>query len=636
MRDLDDKTPTSLRNVTEEKHPGHRGLLWTATAITTAAATVVGTYGLKNNLPALKALAVECFTGAAACWLTLHAIRLRRQLAQMHELLADRTSSGVASRSFFSSDRPDVDDIHDEDDEEYRDHALIAIEQDQRLHLILLFLSTITVATVAALLFRQGIGTLAPLSPGAATTLGVLCLVLSCLCLVLARPFATMANDELPEAGALAVIFREMQWASGLIATAVFISQFWTPAGSWCGRLLLLWVFLLALEQLVWIVQSWRRKDKHAGFISPLRLGIREALFVRGNPVTGIFDTIETQWGISFRSSWAIRFVRRAALPVVCLAGFLLWGMSSLSLVGLHEMGIRESFGRMNGEPLGPGLQWKLPWPFGRVLRYPVKQVTTKPVGFNVGAKQPIAYLWTKAHSKEEFALVLGNGNEAVAVNAMVYYKIREDREGFLDYALGFQNPDVALEAYAYRVLMEQTRNSTLREVLSAKRDAFAEHLRDSLREYADENRLGIDVVEVALLNLHPPIEAAADYLAVISAKIDANRNQVEANADKLVKLQTSEKERGAAVAQAKIDAERRVGLAAEESATFAAIGGAFSVAPESFKLRSWFETFEDILGSKPLMLIDKTFTTGSGEILLDLRPNNTQNKDVFTPKGIK
>ena len=635
-----DKPPTTTAVPTTPQPTRHYGLLWVAAGVVSCVVVVSGVYGMKSGQFGLQALAIECLLGAVACWMTLHACRLRRQSAELRQLLAERDSLHSAdsavqmksSRSFFSDDRSDNE---DEDIEDVCDRALGAEAQDRRLHCILIFVPAVIVAALVVNFFWQGIPSASPVSSGTATTLGVLCLVFSCLCLVLAKSFTAISFDELPESGALAVAFREMQWAGVLIAVAVFASQFWASAEVCGACILLLWTLLIAAEQIVRTVRHWPREGSTSReFVSPIRLTVRDVVFIRGNPVAGIFETLESQWGISFRSSWAIRFVRRAALPVVVLAGFLLWSLSSLSLVGLDEMGIRESFGRMDATPLKPGLHWKLPWPFGRMLRYPVKQVTVRPVGFTIGKTQPVAYLWTKAHSKEEFALVLGDGTEAVAVNAMVYYKIREDKEGFLDYALGFQNPDAALETFAYRVLMEQTRNSTLKEVLSANRDEFAEHLRESLRKYAKENRLGIDVVEVALLNLHPPIEAAADYLAVISARIDANRCQIEANAEKLAKMQSSEKERGVTVATAKVDAERRVGLAAEESAKFVAIGNAFSLAPDSFKLRSWFETFEDILSSKALMLIDKTFTTGPGEILLDLRTNDKGANTIPPGRG--
>ncbi|MBM4092110.1 MAG: hypothetical protein FJ276_22170, partial [Planctomycetes bacterium] len=520
------------------------------------------------------------------------------------------------SRGIFSDRDQDESDEYDG-----YDPVLGGVEHERVLHRLFFLVPVILVAIFAINLLWKSTGAPVVTGVGTATTLGVLCLAVSCVWLVFAKSFTSVPVEELPESGALAVALREAQWASALVAIAIFGSQFWPPAAPWAARILLLWTILAAFEQMARVVVRWMRGESADGdFVSPLRLAIREAVFVRGNPLASVFDTMESRWGVSFRSSWAIRFVRGAAIPVLAMAAFLLWSLSSLSMVGLHEMGIRQSFGRMHGEPLGPGLQWKLPWPLGRVVRFPVKQVTVRPVGFTMAATPPIAYLWTKAHAGEEFALVLGPGTEAVAVNALVYYKIREDPDGFLDFAVRFQNPDMAIETYAYRVLMEQTRNTTLGEVLSANRAEFAQRLRDSLRRYADENRLGIDVVEVALVSLHPPIEAAPDYLAVISAQIDAVRYQVDANAEKLVKLQSAEKEGSSAVATARVDAARRVGLAAEESGKFIAIGEAFSIAPESFKRRSWFEVFEEILGSKPLVLIDKTFASGPGEILLDMR----------------
>ncbi|MGQ9651871.1 MAG: SPFH domain-containing protein [Phycisphaerae bacterium] len=598
----------------------HGGLLWAAAVVVSCAAFAIGVYGARTGQISLRALFAELLLVAIGCWMTLHARRVRRQMDEARLVAAERQRSGEGSRRLS---RGSFSDQHQDDSEEYEgyDPVWAGVEHDRMLHRVFLVLCAAAVGVFALNMLWKGSGAAAAAGAATATALGVLCLAVSCIWLVFAKSFASLSDEELPEAGALAVAFRESQWASILVAVAIFGSQFWPPVELWGARALLLWTSLAAIEQIGRVVSRWIQGDPaDSVYVSPLRLAVRDAIFVRGNPLASVFDTLESKWGLSFRSSWAIRFVRGAAVPVLALAVFLLWSLSSLSMVGLDEMGIRQSFGRMHGEPLGPGLQWKLPWPFGRVLRFPVKQVTCRPVGFAVGATQPVAYLWTKAHSKEEFALVLGNGTEAVAVNAMIYYKIREDRDGFLDYTLRFQNPDAAIESFAYRVLMEQTRTATLKDVLSANRAEFAGHLRESLRQYARENRLGIDVVEVALLNLHPPIEAAADYLAVISAKIDAERFQIEANAEKLVRLQSSEKDSSSAVATAKVEAARRVGLAAEESGQFVALGEAFSVAPDSFKMRSWFETFEDILGSKPLVLIDKTFAAGPGEILLDLR----------------
>jgi regulator of protease activity HflC (stomatin/prohibitin superfamily) len=303
--------------------------------------------------------------------------------------------------------------------------------------------------------------------------------------------------------------------------------------------------------------------------------------------------------------------------------------LSSLAVVRIDELGVRERFGRLDTAPLPPGLHTKLPWPFGRVLRYPVKHVVVKPIGFISNPGRQTSYLWSKKHAQEEFALVLGDGSELVAIGCLVYYKIHEDRERFLDYVYGGQNPDEALEAYAYRALMEQTRDTTLSDVLTANRARFADRLEQKLQSYARRNRLGIDVVDVALMGLHPPVDVAADYLDVISAQIDADRVRVEALGEKDVKLEQAHQEKASAVAAARVNAAQRIGKAIGESSQFLAIGEAYALAAEAFQWRLWFEAFEEVLARKRFVLVDQAVATGEGGILLDQRGGRTADDPV-------
>lgn len=189
-------------------------------------------------------------------------------------------------------------------------------------------------------------------------------------------------------------------------------------------------------------------------------------------------------------------------------------------------------------------------------------------------------------------------------------------------------NPEDLLQAYAYRTLMEHTRSSTLREVLTANRAQFADRLKRTLRRYVESNRLGIEGVDVALMGLHPPVEAADAYLDVISARIDAERVQVEALGQKSVQLVEVRKESSTAVAAAQAEASRRTGTAVSESSEFVAIGQAYAVAPESFQLRLWFEALEKILEQKRFVLVDQKVNTGPGGILLDHRRQTPGGSD--------
>ena len=272
------------------------------------------------------------------------------------------------------------------------------------------------------------------------------------------------------------------------------------------------------------------------------------------------------------------------------------------------EMGqwARETFGRAQGEPLQPGLHFKLPWPLSRVQTFEVKTVHQLPIGFveeeqQINFKEPRALLWTRGHAKEEFALVLGGGTELVVVNALLYFKISEDPRGFMDYVYRQSTQEDALAAFAYRALMEETRGRTLNEVLSADRSAFSSALAQSVRRQVREARLGLDVVDLALINLHPPIEAAASYLDVINARLDARRQVVEAEGKKDVAVLSAETAGATTIASAKVESSRRVASAGSLAAEFTALSQAYRVGLETFRTRLWIEAQESALAGQRL-----------------------------------
>ena len=603
----------------------HRGLLMVTALFLTGAWALAGGYYLAIGAYSLHAMALQCFLAAVGMWIAFNANRLRRGRAEAEAIVesgADEKAE-TARQQWLSTSGNDLEQTY---------HAVLAdVEHGRRLH----YLFVAVIPTVLALLL---IG--APLlsrvpeefsavSDAQATALGILCLAISCLWLVLARSFSSIAPEALPESRSLTLMMRESQWTSILAAAGLFSRLMQPEPEWWISRVVLAWIAAVAVEQVVRLLWMWLgRRGENAPFLPPLASFLRELVFVRGNPIASLFETIEAHWGVSFRSSWAIRFVRRAVVPTMLMALLLFWGLSCLSMVGPSELGVRETLGQLEKKPLRPGLHAKLPWPLGRVLRFPVKRLESKAIGFVELERPTAAYLWTNRHAEEEFSLVLGDGAEAVVVNAVVYYKIREDDAGFLDYVLRFQNPAQALEGFGYRALMEKTRNSTVVEVLATNRARFAADIERMMQEYAEENHLGIEVIDVALFSLHPPIEAAADYLDVISAQIDADRYATEASGERLESIENATADGEKDITEAKVDAAKRVGKAVEESAEFVAVGQAYAVAPDAFELRLRGDIVKETLGERPLILMDKTFTIQPGEFFFDFRaPGDAANQ---------
>jgi regulator of protease activity HflC (stomatin/prohibitin superfamily) len=462
----------------------------------------------------------------------------------------------------------------------------------------------------------------APLTVGEATTVAVICLAVGYASLVLYRSLGSLLPNY-PELSALAFVFRESQAVSLLTAGAALAALVWRPADLWAGRVMLAWISLIGFELIGRVAARWFVKDGETGrFTSPIESRFRQAILRTANPVTELFNLLEARFGVSFRSSWAIRFVRKAIYPVAAFLLILLWALTTLVIVETDQMAVMENFGRRSKAPAPPGLRVKAPWPFGRVKRYNVKRGSTMPIGYTVKKGQDLggSLLWTRGHS-EEFDLVLGDGADIVIVNAIIYYKINENIAPFLDYVYRWKNPEHALESYAYRCVMEHTRSSTADRTLSANRAEFAQQLEASLQDYVARERLGIDVVSVALVSLHPPVKSAAEYLAVISARVDAQRAVIEAEGNARVNRQNAESERNTTVAEARIEASRRIAEAAVEALKFDAARLAYSTSPDAIVSRLWFESLEEGLRDKYLLVVDESLVTDSGELLFDLRP---------------
>ncbi|MDO4551401.1 MAG: protease modulator HflK [Planctomycetia bacterium] len=447
---------------------------------------------------------------------------------------------------------------------------------------------------------------------GQSILVGLLCMVGCIFWLMLARSYDTIAEEDpqkeaLPEAKPLAEMSWESCWWMGLCTAALFLKLIFPSIELFLAYAILLWVLAVSVEQFCRFILGWfQAKTQKNQFTSPITVFLRYMVFVQGNPIHSLFYTLEQKWGVSFRSSWAIRFVARATLPAILLALLLSWLLSSLYVVRINELGIRRDFGKLHSEILSPGLHLKLPFPFGSITTYPVKEIQIMPIGFEQPKSQRISYLWTHKEAKE-FELALGNGNEAIAIHAMVFYKIREDKEGFLQYALQFQNPTDTINNFAHHCLTELTRNSTLDTLLATKRDVFAAELLSRLQNYINENQIGVEIIDVAMVSLHPPADVADAYLDVISADTDAKRVVTQARGTANAAVFHAIRDYNRMVTDAETMKYSRIARAHAEEDDYIAAAEAYRLNPDCYRMVYWLDSLQDILRGKNLILVDRS-----------------------------
>ncbi len=239
----------------------------------------------------------------------------------------------------------------------------------------------------------------------------------------------------------------------------------------------------------------------------------------------GILTYLEKNTGISMRSLWSIQMIKRALPYAALCAVLLLWCVTGVVLVNSNQEGAHYRFGRLQEETLSPGLHFTLPWPLDKVEVYDTKTVNKMTVGYI--AEGEADNFWTEAHGGEEYRLLLGGGNELVSVNLRVMYRISDLRS----YLTNTASPELLMSSAAYEIVTARTITSDLDTMLSTDRAVFANTFREELTAYMERYGTGLEIVSVVLESIHPPVEIAQTYQALISAGIEAERLMLDAQA---------------------------------------------------------------------------------------------------------
>lgn len=306
------------------------------------------------------------------------------------------------------------------------------------------------------------------------------------------------------------------------------------------------------------------------------------------------FDSIEKNTGLNFKSRWSIKyFISLAPILILSILGALFLS-TGVYKVEPYQKAVVYRFGVLQEEIIEPGLHFKIPFPVDKVEIMDVDRVQNIQIGYEVNDTGD--NLWTEEHNGGEYKLLLGNGNELVAVNVKLTYKISD----LYKYVKYNSMPDDILSARAYEVLMENTISSNLDTVLSVDRSELANTVKTKLNSYSENMNLGLAVGDVIIESIHPPVEVADIYQSVISAGIEKKTAVIEAENKAAQELINAEKQKNTDITDANMDNTDRVSSAKLEMAVYYAAFEAYSENPESFKLSKYLKTYEKVIkGSK-------------------------------------
>jgi Cu+-exporting ATPase len=211
---------------------------------------------------------------------------------------------------------------------------------------------------------------------------------------------------------------------------------------------------------------------------------------------------------------------------LACAMALAAWCLWNLVILAPDEAAVVWRFGRYR-QTLAAGLHWRWPPPWETVHRQPISRLRSVQVGFRGRAgetasaqyaQRPIE--WQAEHADAGFqpvpaeALVLTGDELAVEVFAQANYQIARMR----DYLEGSAAPELMLQSLTESALRQTMARLPLEAILAESRASVEEECLGLVREGCARYALGIDVVEIRLLDLHPPAAVVPAYRNVANA----------------------------------------------------------------------------------------------------------------------
>ncbi|MDR2922181.1 MAG: hypothetical protein LBU85_02420 [Treponema sp.] len=303
------------------------------------------------------------------------------------------------------------------------------------------------------------------------------------------------------------------------------------------------------------------------------------------------FAQSAAKWKISLKSLYTIRYTLQI-LPALALALiFVLFLSTSVFTVQPHQQAAVYHFGRLKPSSIkDAGIHFKFPWPIDKTEIYDTRRAASMQIGYESSGN--MNFLWTQMHDGGEYMLLLGNGNEMVAVNLKIIYVISD----LYSYIKTCTNAQALLSAAAYNALMSRTINTTLDSFLSVDRNSLSASVLEELSQFCKSEKLGFTVIQVVMENIHPPVEIADVYQKVVSASVDKTTAITRAHTYAGAKVIEAARQSKFAFDQARSLQYSRTSDAQKEAAVFYAATEAHGISPGSYELTKNLDVYEKII----------------------------------------
>jgi regulator of protease activity HflC (stomatin/prohibitin superfamily) len=346
--------------------------------------------------------------------------------------------------------------------------------------------------------------------------------------------------------------------------------------------------------------------------------------------LSAVSASVRRQFGIDLARSWAINFIRRAAVPVLLGMALFTWLLTGVTALGTNGRAVYEAFGQPQGV-LHPGLHVHWPWPFGLLRPVEFGRVRAIAIEFAPDGAPPAQIaaearggagqieseppptadrLWDASHPEEASYLVASFANgrqgfEVVDIDMSVLYRIGLSDAAAEQTVYNIASPDALVRATTGQILAGYFARHTITDILGQNREVFIRSFQMELQRRLANLSSGIDVMGVVVEGIHPPPKAAAAYQGVQAAGIEASVKVATAAAEAAREMKMAQLVANTTRNEAMGAAAERINQAKADFTLFDGDRQAYGVGGESFLFERRLDRLDKGLADKPLIIVD-------------------------------
>lgn len=200
------------------------------------------------------------------------------------------------------------------------------------------------------------------------------------------------------------------------------------------------------------------------------------------------------------------------------------------------------------------------------------------------------------------------NPDAAVPVNLLtVSIPVQYEITNLLAWAYGHTDPAQLLQNLATREVVDYLVTVDIADIMSTGRLRAAGELRDLIQKQADAQKLGVNILFVGLQDIHPPVQVADAYEAVIGATQERETKILTAQAYLAERVPIARADAAKMVFDAEAAATLKTTRAAAQAGQFTNQVTAFEASRLVYTRRAYLNTIASAIGPARKFVLSTT-----------------------------